>query len=103
MAEYDAARDLTQPVPPHERWSRAQLRYDYLQKNKAEKGQKNRTKQSQYGTGTVGGLIGAMGSRGAGEGDVEWYCQANVLLGALSRRAGNDRTDTYQYDIGNRQ
>ena len=23
MAEFDAARDLTQPVPPHERWSRA--------------------------------------------------------------------------------
>ena len=40
MAEFDAARDLTQPVPPHERWSRAQLRYNYLRKKQTVKQQK---------------------------------------------------------------
>ena len=81
MAEFDAARDLTPPVPPHERWSQAQLRCDYLHKKQKQQkmDKKTKTKQSECGTGTVGGLICAIGSRGVGEGDVEWYCQANVF------------------------
>ena len=56
--------------------------YNYLREKQREK-QKN--KQSTYSTGTVGGLIGAIGSRGVDEGDVGWYRQANVFCdGALA-------------------
>ena len=83
MAEFDAACDLTQPVPPHERWSRAQPRCSCLRDNSKTK----QEKQAVYGMGTVGGLISAIGSGGVGEGDVEWYCQVNVFAWCTSRDA----------------
>ena len=62
MVEFDAACDLTQPVPPHKRWSRAPAPLP-LSKMKQYDDKKSKTDQSVCGTETPGGLVGVISSR----------------------------------------